>query len=257
MIFILFLIAIGATLVGALAGLGGGVIIKPMMQMITPYTLLNINVISSITVFTMATISLIKRKRDPEFKFFDYAPNLIIGSIIGGLIGNKLFGFFANLFTSDNALAILQTGLLLVLLIVVVVANKIGKKLAFTQNNITMVIYGMILAILCAFLGIGGGPINVAFFFLLLNIDIKTSTLMSITIIFFSQLTNIITYVVDGTLANSILTPLILMVPGAVIGGNIGANLSKKLPSRTLLLVYNVTVVGLIFLNFYNLISYL
>ncbi len=257
MIFTLFLVATGATLLGAIAGLGGGVIIKPVMQLITPYTLLNINILSSITVFTMASTSLLKVRKQENFKLFPYASSLVIGSMLGGFIGNQLFNLFSTFFKNENALMALQTALLLLLLIFVLISKRWSFEQQLKQNSVTMTVYGAILAILCAFLGIGGGPINVAFFLLFLKVDIKQAALMSIFIIFFSQLVNIGTYTIDGSLFTVTLSPLLTMIPGAIIGGIVGTELKHKLAEHKLMLIYNCTIVGLILLNTYNLISYL
>ena len=47
-----FLIAIGATTVGSLTGMGGGVIIKPLMDVMQNFDVETIGVLSSITNFT-------------------------------------------------------------------------------------------------------------------------------------------------------------------------------------------------------------
>ena len=56
---IYFILALLATTVGSLTGMGGGVIIKPLMDVFGGYDVQTIGVISSITVFTMAISFLI------------------------------------------------------------------------------------------------------------------------------------------------------------------------------------------------------
>ena len=52
---ILYLIvALLATLLGSAAGMGGGVIIKPMMDLLGDYNVIEISVFASITVLCMA-----------------------------------------------------------------------------------------------------------------------------------------------------------------------------------------------------------
>ena len=53
-----FLIAIGATTVGSMTGMGGGVIIKPLMDVIQGVDVETIGVLSSITVFCMSVVSI-------------------------------------------------------------------------------------------------------------------------------------------------------------------------------------------------------
>ena len=62
MLYILyFLIAIGATTVGSLTGMGGGVIIKPLMDVLHHFDVETIGVLSSITVFSMSIVSIGKQ----------------------------------------------------------------------------------------------------------------------------------------------------------------------------------------------------
>ncbi len=67
--FLYFLVAILATTIGSLAGIGGGVIIKPAMDFLGHYDLPTISVISSITVLSMAIVSTWRRSiRDTALK---------------------------------------------------------------------------------------------------------------------------------------------------------------------------------------------
>ena len=58
---IYFLVAILATTIGATAGLGGGVVIKPVLDSINTFTLPTVNLLSSATIFIMAVVSIIKQ----------------------------------------------------------------------------------------------------------------------------------------------------------------------------------------------------
>ena len=58
--FLYIIIAFVATLVGSLTGLGGGVIIKPVMDMVSDFPVETIGIISSITVFSMSLVSVYK-----------------------------------------------------------------------------------------------------------------------------------------------------------------------------------------------------
>ena len=69
MIIILYVIIILlATIFGAVAGLGGGVIIKPLFDMIAFHDASTIGFYSSIAVFTMSIVSIYKQLRN-GFKF--------------------------------------------------------------------------------------------------------------------------------------------------------------------------------------------
>ncbi|WP_062320313.1 hypothetical protein [Halolactibacillus sp. JCM 19043] len=57
-----FLVALVATLLGSLAGLGGGVIIKPILDLLGDFDLATISILSSVTVLSMAVVSMFKFK---------------------------------------------------------------------------------------------------------------------------------------------------------------------------------------------------
>jgi len=81
-----FFIAFGATLIGSIAGMGGGVIIKPMMDLIGHYDILTISVISSMTVLSMAIVATIKQVKN-GFKITDTIIFITAGAVIGGVLG--------------------------------------------------------------------------------------------------------------------------------------------------------------------------
>ena len=85
-----FLIAIGATTVGALTGMGGGVIIKPVMDVIGAYDAATIGVLSSITVFSMSVVSIGKQMLARTSIPFGTAIPLAIGSVAGGQLGQLM-----------------------------------------------------------------------------------------------------------------------------------------------------------------------
>lgn len=250
-------IALFATIIGSLVGLGGGVIMKPLLQSLNTLDPLSINVLSSITVFFMALSTLYKRTISEKVIFkVDYL-YLILGSIIGGFIGNTMFNNFLSLLNNDNLISFLQTVILILLLILVVFKHLYINKLPVFNSIFASINIGICLSIISTFLGIGGGPINVPIFIGLLGVQIFEATYLSILIIFFSQLSNILLYFLDKTFDIVTLLPLVVMIPAAVLGGIWGGILSSKLDAITLNKLFTITIIGLIILNIYNLTLYL
>lgn len=56
------------TIIGSITGLGGGVIIKPLFDLISLDTAQVISIYSSIAVFTMSVVNVIKQRRQ-GFKY--------------------------------------------------------------------------------------------------------------------------------------------------------------------------------------------
>lgn len=251
------IIALFATVIGSLVGLGGGVIMKPLLQALSPLDALSINVLSSITVFSMAMSTLYKRTKADRSLYKAQYLYLIIGSVIGGVIGNSIFNKFLTLFSNENVVSFTQTLILIILLVMVVFKHLYIDKMPKFESKFAMVMIGLGLSIISTFLGIGGGPINVPVFIGLLGVAILDATYLSILVIFFSQLSNIVVYFSDGTFGQVELMPLVMMVPAAIIGGIIGGKLSQTLDNPTVDKLFNITILALIVLNLYNLTLYI
>ena len=91
MLIIFFLICFGASVVGAICGIGGGVIIKPLLDSFGVLDVSVINFLSGCTVLSMTMYSVIKSKvsKNSQFEPKTGLP-LALGAAVGGLIGKWL-----------------------------------------------------------------------------------------------------------------------------------------------------------------------
>ncbi len=246
-----FIVAIFATSVGAIAGLGGGVIIKPTLDAIGGYNPFVIGVLASVTVLAMATVSTI-RCLSHKIKFSRQLILLTIGAIVGGFVGKELFAIVDNLV--DNAwLTTIQAIVMIVLLSIILCKDKLPNW--HIKNTPITILVGLVLGTLSAFLGIGGGPINVAVLCMLFAMDTKDAVAGSIFIILFSQiakLTAISTTIGFGAYDYSVLW---YMVPGGILGGLIGSWIKHKVEDKHVDMVFRIVVVGVILLNIYNIFA--
>lgn len=247
-----FCIGLLATIFGSLVGLGGGVVIKPILDAIGTYDLTTIGILSSFTVFSMAVVSTGKQIK----KGFKVEKNMLIisaGSILGGGIGNLLFEIFLKLLNNEGLAIAIQGSMLAVLLILVLFKEKFKKY--HLKNNLGLFLIGMILGTMASFLGIGGGPINVMVLVLFLNMDIKKSAITSILIILLSQFTKLLLIFIGTRFQGQDLTMLYVMIPGGVLGGFIGAHFNHKLTHEIIHRIFNIAIVILVILNIYNVIT--
>lgn len=250
---IYFLVAIIATTLGALAGLGGGVIIKPSLDMLGHYDISTISLLSTFTVFSMAAVSTYKQVR----KGFIIRRELIYiasGSILGGIIGSTLFRWMLTLI--DEGLASGLQALILAFLLILVLMRKILPDFE-VKNPVIVFIVGMLLGTTASFLGIGGGPINVLVILMILNMRIKEAAVGSVFIILLSQLSKIITFAVTTGFGQYDLTMLYFMIPGAISGGLIGSQMNQKLNPDHINIIFNSMVAVLVLLNLFNAYNFL
>lgn len=252
MMLLYFGIGLFATIFGSLVGLGGGVVIKPVLDAIGTYDLTTIGILSSFTVFSMAIVSTGKQIR----KGFKVEKNMIIisaGSILGGGIGNLLFGTFLKFLNDEGIATAIQGSILGFLLILVFFKEKFKKY--HLKNHLGLFLAGLILGTIASFLGIGGGPINVMVLVLFLNMDIKKSAITSILIILLSQFTKLALIFIETRFVGYDLSMLYVMIPGGVLGGFIGAHFNHKLTHETIHRIFNIAIVVLVILNVYNVIN--
>jgi uncharacterized membrane protein YfcA len=116
---------------------------------------------------------------------------------------------------------------------------------------------GILLGSVASFLGIGGGPINLAILYLFFSMDSKKAALNSIYIIFFSQATNLLFTIASGNVPSFPPLVLVLMILGGIGGGLIGSELRKKMNNRQVDILFSIVMVIIIGISTYNFINYL
>ena len=215
-----FLIAIGATTIGALTGMGGGVIIKPLCDIMGHYDPQTIGVLSCVTVFAMALVSLAKQIRQKANLEFTISLPLSIGSVAGGMFGQRILEWIAA-DALDSCITVIQNIVLAVIIGVVfwymLHKEKIPKL--HLKGLAASVLSGGGLGFISSFLGIGGGPINVALIIFLFSV---------------SEFAKLGTIADGGGVAGYDLSVLPVMIAGAVLGGFIGAKLNKELDEKSI-----------------------
>ena len=158
-----FLISFGASIIGAICGIGGGVIIKPVLD--ASGTLLpgTINFLSGCTVLAMTCYSVLRNRLSGATSIDGKtALPLAVGAAVGGLAGKQLFDVVEGLFP-DPALAGAVQAIALGIITLGTLAYNLNKdriKTLEIAGAAAFVVIGFALGFMSSFLGIGGGPIN-------------------------------------------------------------------------------------------------
>jgi uncharacterized membrane protein YfcA len=250
MAFIYLIIALFATTIGTLSGFGGGVIIKPSLDALGDYNVFVIGVLSSSTVLSMSIVSTTRRFID-GLKVDKILVLLSVGGIIGGLAGKQLFWLSLQHISPDR-LTTIQAVILIALLPLALFKNKLPHFQI--MNLFWVMVTGFLLGMVSTYLGIGGGPFNVAVLCMFFAMDIKEAAAGSIFIILFSQLSNLVSIAVTGGFGSYDYSILLYMIPASIAGGLIGSWLSNKISHRTADALFNVIVLGILLLNVYNIL---
>ncbi len=277
--FIFPIVVVIASIVGAIAGIGGGVIIRPVLDSFGQFETSEItNMISTMCVLFGTSTSIIRHiASKSKIENWKTAVYLGIGAVIGGLIGQFLFQFVKNA-SNGNVLIIVQSSALIILMIFVLIYMQLflpkGKQLHIKNFFLTIII-GIFLGICSTFLGIGGGPINVAVLLLFFGMDMKQAAINSLITIIFSQLAKVGMAAFDGTFVtlftieqlpqvgingNPVLDQswwifLLILVPISIIGSLFGTWCNKKMSNKGVQIVFMATTVLIILINVYLIIT--
>ncbi|MCA5014505.1 MULTISPECIES: sulfite exporter TauE/SafE family protein [unclassified Enterococcus] len=239
--------------VGALSGMGGGVIIKPALDFLGYHSLNTIAFYSSVAVFTMSISSTYKQYQNGIHIQWNKAVGVSMGSLIGGMIGDLLLNRALIATSNQEQVQMIQYSIMLITLILVLLYNQFSDWHFQFKRSSVFVFVGLFLGILSTFLGIGGGPINVACLIFFFGMEIKSATVYSIITIFFSQLAKLGTIAFSTGFAGFDLTMLWAIIPAALLGGYVGGVFSKKMSEQRVAQLYSFVIFLVILLNSYNL----
>ena len=186
---------------------------------------------------------------------FDKSIILLIafGSIAGGFLGSFCMDALSSV-AHQGLIRSVQAFILALLLTAVSVYVAKDRKSFCVKNKIVIMFVGLSLGFIASFLGIGGGPINVAVLTLFFSMNVKESAVYSVAMIFFSQLSKLITI-----FATSGIQPyahqwktLVFILPMAVLGGIVGSKFNRKFDDKTIRKTFVAVMILLIILNVYN-----
>ncbi|MEK0153027.1 sulfite exporter TauE/SafE family protein [Tetragenococcus halophilus] len=250
--FVYFLVIVLVNTVGAISGMGGGVIIKPVLDFIAADPVGAVSFYSSVAVFVMSITSTVRQVRAGASVSWRFVLWIAGGSISGGFLGNHTFDFFLNSFSSGTGVHLLQIILTMITLLFALFYNHFNFGKFYLRGRIWYLICGLILGFLASLLGIGGGPINVALLILMFGVTIKEATVYSICTIFFSQLSKLGTITLTTGFALYDLSILFYVIPAAIIGGFLGAKVSRLISAKQVSRVFEAVILIVLLINLYN-----
>lgn len=250
--WIYFFIIIFANSIGAISGMGGGVIIKPLFDTLGFHDVLSISFYSTVAVLSMSIVSTIRQAQNGIKINWSFALWLSFGSVLGGILGSLGLDKLVSLLSSEKIVSLIQIILIMATLIFSYLYSKNQWKGQHLTGVFPILICGLFLGAIASFLGIGGGPLNVAMLMLLFGIPIKNATVYSIVTILFSQLSKIVTIQFSTGFSHFDLNLLIYIIPAGIIGGFLGAYLSKRVSSEKVTTIYQFVIIGVLLVNCYN-----
>ena len=260
MTFILLaVIGLLSGIVGALIGLGGGIVLVPatifigismgMIPELTPQLVVGLSAFMMIFTGLASTLSYMKAKT------VDYKSGLLF--FIGSVPGTMICAWINNGIDLPS-FNIYCGGLLIVVSIILLVRDKLkpvqwfvlhGTKRQFIDPQGKEYIYGypiwfaliftFVVGLISGLFGIGGGSLLVPAMIMLFLFPPHVAIATSMFLVFLSSLVNSASHIYLGNIPWLYTLPV---VPGAYIGAKIGAALNKKLKSDTLIFALRITL---------------
>ncbi|WP_431027686.1 sulfite exporter TauE/SafE family protein [Lysinibacillus sp. LZ02] len=258
---LLFVIATVSGVIGALVGLGGGVILVPatlfvgmnlgLIPNITPQTVVGLSVIMMIFIGMASTMSYMK-SGTVDFKTgFIFFAGSIPGTILGAWVNKGL----------DLPSFNLYFGILLIIIATILIfRDKLkpvkwfvehGTKFEYIDAQGEKHIYGypiwfalaltFAVGFMSGLFGIGGGSMIVPAMLILFLFPPHVAVSTSMFLVFLTALVNSASHIALG---NVPWLYTLAVIPGGYIGAKIGATLNKKLKSEQL--VFSLRIVLLL-----------
>lgn len=225
------IISFSASIIGAICGIGGGVIIKPVLDMTGIASVSVISFLSSCTVLSMSTYNVVRSLADGGSIDTKNGTPLALGAALGGVAGNWVFRTAKAAFGND-ALVLSAQSLCLLILTFGTLIYTIKKK-GITPRPVKSLpacaFIGFLLGAFSSFLGIGGGPFNLVVLHYFFAMESKKAAANSLYIILFSQIANILVSVITGSVPDFEILSLILMIAGGIGGAQVGRSISRRI----------------------------
>jgi hypothetical protein len=245
---ICLLIGLVTAFMGSLMGLGGGLILVPALLLLheffaafawaTPQTIVGISLVVMIFTALSSTISYTKAKR------VDMKTGLLF---LTGSIPGSMFGAWLNQFFDTDAF-LLYFGIVTIFISLLFFLNPERKKVTPDQKGVRSFEIGgktyyyrvsisiaflvsLVVGMVSGLFGIGGGSIMVPVMILLFGFPIHIATATSMFMIFFVSIIGASTHIALGHIAWEY---VFLFIPGAWIGGKLGAYVNQRLTGNIL-----------------------
>ena len=249
-----------ASVAGAICGIGGGVLIKPLLDTFGVLSVASISFLSGCTVLSMSCYSVVKaRMSGSSLVDMKTGTPLAIGAALGGVAGKMMFQYLSGLVENKDQVGAVQAGCLLFItlgtLIYTVRKDKI-KTRQVTNAGICSAI-GLVLGILSSFLGIGGGPINLVVLFYFFSMDTKTAAQNSLYIILFSQIASLVNTLATGSVPEFAIGLLVIMVGCGILGGAAGRMINRRMDAGMVNRLFIGLMIAIMMICVYNMIQFM
>lgn len=257
---VVYIVCFLASLLGPLCGIGGGVIIKPVVDSLGILPVATVSFLSSVSVLVMALATFVQNT--VARSWLVDIPSLMpmaIGSAAGGCLGKVAFEKLASMLPDAEFIGGVQALVLIFLSCVVLIytLRRQSVRSRDVSSGIARCAIGGAAGACWSFLGIGGGPFNLALLTFFCSMESRYAAQASLFIILLSQLSGVGYSVASGGVPP--ISPILMA--GAclcAIGGSIvGRRLSMRFDSAKVDRLYLGALALIIVLSVWNVVRFL
>ncbi len=254
-----FVICFGASVIGAICGIGGGIIIKPALDAFGVMDVSTISFLSGCTVLSMTAYSVMKSRKDGSSQI-DRRTGLpmAVGAAAGGVAGKQLFEMVKAASGTPEFVGAVQAACLIAMTLGTLLYTLYKHRIVTHRLNspLLCLVIGLLLGVMSSFLGIGGGPVNLVVLYYFFSMDSKTAAENSLYVILFSQIASIGSAIATQTVPRFDVWMLCLMGCGGICGGMVGRAINKRITVETVDKLFIGLMVVMIGMNVFNLLQF-
>jgi len=232
----LVLLGFAAGVLGSMIGLGGGIIVVPVLTFLgfSPTAAASNSLFAALSNAVASTISYSKQKRIEFSLGLKLGLLSIPGTILGAIISTDV---------APEIFKILFGFVLIASAVYIFLRKKIEtkEKILSKQTMIFAISASFFAGIISAFFGIGGGIIFVPLMVVGMGMVMKRAAPTSQLILLFSSLSGVISH---SLLGHPDFTQAGFLAIGSFVGGLVGARLSIDIKERYLQIIVSVVILA-------------
>lgn len=243
MVLVFLLISILSSVAGSICGIGGGVIMKPILDAAGIMSVSGISFLSGCTVLAMSVVSVYKNMHGKRVQLqLKTVVILAVGAAAGGVMGKVLFQMLKQAVGNENLVGMVQAVVLAVITLGTLLYTVCKRRIHTLQCRQMWIVFliGLLLGILSSFLGIGGGPVNIVILEYFFSMKTKESAASSLFVIMLSQAAGLVQTLWSGTVPQVPLILLAAMITGGMIGSKINRQIEEQQVNRLFMLLMAV-----------------